>query len=286
MTKRQISINRFKVKDNLPKLNSDLIAVEEPLQITLKQGALSKVFSITLRTPGDDKELITGLLFSEQIIDRAEDIDSFSNEQVDNKYQANLITVNLSSQLHFNPEEITRNHPSYSGCGFCGKTSLKTLELKPIRKPRAISALLGNPLVKSIRKLLASQGLFSQTGGSHVAGLIYENKGKLDFGRSVFFEDVGRHNALDKLIGHQLINNDLGQPGILVLSGRIGFELVQKTIVSGYSTIIALGAPSSLAIQAAKQFDIVLIGFAKDDSFNLYTADISLVQNPYVPNEK
>jgi len=278
MTKRQISINRFKIQDRPPKLSGDLVVVEEPLQILLKQGALSEVFSITLRTPGDDKELITGLLFSEQIIKKAKDINSFLNEQANNRYQANIITVNLSSQIKLIPEDIVRNHPSYSGCGFCGKTNLKSLELKPIRKSRPTKTLLNNQLITSIRKQLANQHLFSQTGGSHVAGLIYENKGKLDFGSSVFFEDVGRHNALDKLIGHQLINNDLGQSGILVLSGRIGFELVQKAIISGYSTIIALGAPSSLAIQAAKQFNIVLIGFAKNDSFNLYTADTDLIK--------
>jgi len=278
MTKRQICINRFKVKDNHPKLSGDLVAVEEPLQILLKQGALSEVFSITLRTPGDDKELITGLLFSEQIIKKAKHIDSFLNKKANNQYQANIITVNLSSQIKLVPEDIVRNHPSYSGCGFCGKTNLKSLELKPIRESRPTKTLLNNQLIKSIRELLANQNLFSQTGGSHVAGLIYENKGKLDFNNSIFFEDVGRHNALDKLIGHQLIKNDLGQTGILVLSGRIGFELVQKAIISGYSTIIALGAPSSLAIQAAKQFNIALIGFAKDDSFNLYTADTDLIK--------
>jgi len=281
MKKNQITINRFKVKQNQAKLDTDPIAVEEPLQITLKQDNLSEVFSITLRTPGDDHELITGLLFTEQVIQKANQIVSFSNGQIDDTYQANLISVYLSPSVKLNPTDNARNHASYSGCGFCGKTSLKSLELKSIRKKRPIKSKLSNQLVKSIRIQLANQRLFSQTGGSHVAGLIYQDNNdsnKINIKESVFFEDVGRHNALDKLIGHQLINNDLRQAGILVLSGRIGFELVQKAIISGFSTIIALGAPSSLAIQAAKQFDIQLIGFAKDDSFNLYTADTDLLE--------
>lgn len=273
MHKNQTTINRIKVHAGIVELQQDQIAVEEPLQISLEQGQLNEVFSITLRTPGHDNELIYGLLFTEGLIQAAADIIDFTVEQSKQAIQANLVTATLSNDLKIDLTTKQRRHPSYSSCGLCGKTSLQELALKPARSQTPISTRIGNSLVKSLKGLLADQSLFSNTGGSHVAGLIYENDGKLEFEKSPFFEDVGRHNALDKLIGHELLHNDLGQTGLLVLSGRIGFELVQKSVMAGFSVIIALGAPSNLAIQAANQFDIALIGFAKDDSFNLYTMD-------------
>jgi len=272
MKQNQLTINRFRVAQEKQQLESDVIAVEEPLQILLQQKNKSHAFSIVMRTPGNDPQLTFGLLFCEGVIHCATDILSIDTSDFKGEMEANVITVKLSSKVSLDLSNQKRSHPSYSGCGFCGKTSLKALELAPSRSMRVIKTSINNLLIKQLRAQLARQNLFSNTGGSHVAGLIYEVGNELEMNHSPFFEDVGRHNALDKLIGHELQTNDLTRSGILLLSGRIGFELVQKAIVAGFSTIVALGAPSSLAIQAAKQFDITLIGFAKDNSYNLYSA--------------
>lgn len=268
----KVQINRYIVSPNSSRLQTDEIAVEEPLQLSLHQGMTNEVFSLTMRTPGDDKALIYGLLFSEGIINQANDIISLSWSKVDDVVATNLVTARIENHIALDLSNNQRRHASYSGCGLCGKTSLTALELKTSREPKSIESSLDTELIGTLKRLLAEQPLFSETGGVHAAGLIYEKQGQLQFKDSPFFEDVGRHNALDKLIGHELIENDLQQVGILVLSGRIGFELVQKAVMAGFSTIIALGAPSHLAVQAANQFDIVLVGFAKENRFNLYTS--------------
>jgi FdhD protein len=278
MLNNEVKINRFKVDAAGTQLEKDPVAVEEPLQISLSQGGMHEVYSLTMRTPGNDKQLAYGLLFSEGIINQASDIKSIDLANSDGEVIANLLTAEISPQIVLNLNDKRRRHASYSGCGLCGKTSLQALELKQSRQQSVIQSKLNVELVKSLKALLAEQPLFSQTGGSHVAGLIYEQAGQLNLNDSPFFEDVGRHNALDKLIGYELIENDLSQSGILVLSGRIGFELVQKAVMAGFSVIVALGAPSNLAIQAANQFSIALVGFAKDYSFNLYTADEQLLK--------
>jgi FdhD protein len=271
MSETYTNIDRFQILGDKAELSSDKIVIEEPLQIRLKHKHNSDIFSITMRTPGADHELTTGLLFCEGIIKTATDILSYQRETVNQLTSENQLTVTLNEALDFDLTRSKRRHPSYSGCGICGKTSISSIELKPFRTMKLSAASFNNQMVCDLKAFLAQQPLFSSTGGSHVAGLVYEIEGRLT--SPIFFEDVGRHNALDKLIGYELINNDLNQAGILLLSGRIGFELVQKSVIAGFSTIIALGAPSSLAVNAAKQFGITLLGFAKDDRFNLYTAD-------------
>jgi len=271
MTLNQVEINRFKVSHGSIVLEKDCIAIEEPLQISLSQNNVQQIYSLTMRTPGDDVALVYGLLFSEGVISKAEDILSTQLTEIKGEMQSNCLIVELSTDLTLNLANKQRRHASYSGCGLCGKTSLQALELKSSRVSKKITGKLELKLVKSLKQWLAKQPLFSQTGGSHVAAFIYQTNGRFEMQSSPFFEDVGRHNALDKLIGHELIENNLQQNGILILSGRIGFELVQKAVMAGISMIVALGAPSSLAIQAAKQFDVTLVGFAKENSFNCYT---------------
>ncbi len=268
----QVLVNRFRVSDDETLLENDPIAVEEPLQINLLHRQKNHPFTLTMRTPGDDTYLIYGLLFSEGIIHSASQVLSIESSQTEQGSQENLREVTLDDSVVLNFDQYKRRMASYSGCGLCGKTSLQALELKSARDPLLIKSTIDIELVRKLKAMLAEQPLFSQTGGVHAAGYIYENAGELNFERSPFFEDVGRHNALDKVIGFELINNKLNQSGILVLSGRIGFELVQKAVMAGFSIIVALGAPSSLALKAAQQFDITLVGFAKDYSFNRYTA--------------
>ncbi len=279
MFKDTTTINRFKVNEKQSCLERDLIAIEEPMLINIMHREVNHAFTLTMRTPGQDEALIFGLLYSEGVIFNKDDVINVegithkqqmtrSNHGPDNQWEVRLV-----DSLNLNFSQFNRGITSYSGCGLCGKTSLQALELKRSRTLKSINSRLDVSLIRQLKSLLARQPLFSQTGGVHAAGLIYETEGMLELEQSPFFEDVGRHNALDKLIGHELLTNDLQQAGILVLSGRIGFELVQKAIMAGYSLIVALGAPSQLAIQAASQFGVGLIGFAKDHCFNLYTAD-------------
>lgn len=288
------AFNRFKVTASAVTLESDPIAVEEPLQISLVHRRKTVVFSITMRTPGNDIPLIYGLLFSEGIIQRASDIQEIVCEKVDEITQNNLKLVILADEFEFDIEQVERRLTSYSSCGLCGKSTLQTLELKRHRDLNRANFQLNTQLVHSLKNMLAEQPLFSQTGGVHAAGFIEMKKViesaqkgmESEPSNSVvsFYEDVGRHNALDKVIGQQLIEYDLLKPGLLLLSGRIGFELVQKAAMAGISTIVALGAPSSLAIKTAVQFEINLIGFAKDHSFNFYTPNKSMINQ--VDSEK
>ncbi|WP_444995888.1 formate dehydrogenase accessory sulfurtransferase FdhD [Aliikangiella sp. IMCC44359] len=277
MLQDKVDIKRFKVNSNQFKLEVDPVAVEEPMQISISQGAKYENYSLTMRTPGHDTELVYGILFSEGVICSASNVISLKIDDTEPASYGNGYLVQISRDIELNLSSKLRRHASYSGCGLCGKTSLQALELRRERDLKTIKTRLSNQLVESLKGLLAEQPLFSQTGGVHAAGLIYEEEGELRTGISPFFEDVGRHNALDKLIGHELLINDLAQAGILVLSGRIGFELVQKAVMAGFSIMVALGAPSNLAIQTANQFGIALIGFAKNRSFNLYTADKGLL---------
>lgn len=281
MSLTQNEINRYRVTPELTQLEADPLAVETPLQISLASKAgsgQSQVFSLLMRTPGNDEWLIYGLLFSEGLIKSQEDILHIKSLESDQLSQGNLKEVLLADGLVIDLEKMNRSYASYSGCGLCGKTSLQALELRQSRPFKALGVSVDNELVKKLKSILAKQPLFSTTGGVHVAGLVYEKQGELCPDISPFFEDVGRHNALDKLIGYELKQNDLVQPGILLLSGRVGFELVQKAIMAGFSVIVALGAPSHLAVQAANQFGVALIGFAKDQSFNLYTSNLELLK--------
>lgn len=277
MAQNYINVNRYKVTAGSADLESDPIAAEEPLLIQISQKGQSRVFSLTMRTPGHDKELAYGLLFSEGVITSANDVVSLDYQTNSKNDPQNILEVRLKDDLTIDMSRFERHHASYSGCGLCGKTSLQALELKQSKAFKTVQNKLNVQLIQQFKQHLAQQPLFSLTGGVHAAGLIYEHNGKLNIESSPFFEDVGRHNALDKLIGQELLKNDLEQDGILVLSGRIGFELVQKAIMAGFSVIVALGAPSQLAIQAANQFDVALIGFAKDNRFNLYTSHRDLL---------
>ncbi|MFT6731854.1 MAG: FdhD protein [Polaribacter sp.] len=272
---KQTQINRYKVKQDIKTAENDIVVVEEPLQIDLCQDDFRETYSITMRTPGDDQYLTYGLLFSEGIIDEAKNIDSMTGSVVDEVVTANLIKVEVAPTYKLHLENKSRRLASYSGCGICGKTSLQALSLKNPRKPRNLHFNLSCYDIKKARQILAKQTLFSDTGGAHVAGIVYEvfknDEFHFDFDSAHCFEDVGRHNALDKLIGYELTNNNLSHSAIVILSGRVGFELVQKVVMAGFSTIVALGAPSDLAIKTANQFSLTLIGFAKDEQYNIYT---------------
>jgi len=274
------NIIKYKTK-NLNKVE-DLISIEEPLEISIKFKSkndwIKNIVSITMRTPGHDEDLVRGFLFNEKIVeknDHIEKIESIGEEA--GKYNIkNKIVVTLNNSENVDIGKIKRNFLTNSSCGVCGKTSLESLEI--IKKDNVIKSLpkiTKKLIIKSPLILRDNQSEFSKTGGIHASGL-FSNNGDMVSIR----EDVGRHNALDKLIGYTL-NNQLLDPAsqFIACSGRLNFELVQKVLMANNGILIGVGAPTSLAIDLANKFDITLIGFVKEDSFNIYSNEDRVVIN-------
>ena len=252
----------------------DLISIEEPLEISLKfkdkEKWNTKSLSITMRTPGHDKDLVRGFLFNEQIIQNIKDIESIESfgEKVGQYKIQNKILVTLNNSKNIDISKIKRDFLTNSSCGVCGKSSLDALEiLKKDKTPKSNPKLSKDIIINSPSILRQNQSEFSKTGGIHASGL-FSSDGKLISLR----EDVGRHNALDKMIGDSLINNHLNPSNqFIACSGRLNFELVQKVLMTNIGLMIGVGAPTSLAIDLANRFDMTLVGFVKEDSFNIYT---------------
>ena len=252
----------------------DLISVEEPLEISLKYKLENKWnkqnLSITMRTPGHDKDLVRGFLFNEQIITSLNDIKAIESygDKVGQYNIQNKILATLTNAENINITKIKRDFLTNSSCGVCGKSSLDALEI--IKKDKTHSSepkITKEIIIQSPDTLREAQSEFSKTGGIHASGL-FDSIGRLIELR----EDVGRHNALDKLVGCALKNNQLDpKTQFITCSGRLNFELVQKVLMTDIGIMIGVGAPTSLAIDLANKFDITLIGFVKRDSFNIYT---------------
>ncbi len=264
----------LKYKSNNTNKIEDLISIEEPLEISIKfkdkENWVQKIISITMRTPGNDQDLVRGFLFNEKIIENNEFIEKIESvgEKVGEYKLKNKIIVTLNNSENIDIDKIKRNFLTNSSCGVCGKTSLDSLEI--IKKDKVLKSLpkISNKIIiKSPSILRDNQSEFSKTGGIHASGL-FASTGEIISLR----EDVGRHNALDKLIGHSL-NMRLLDPSsqFITCSGRLNFELVQKVLMTNIGILIGVGAPTSLAIDLANKFDITLIGFVKGDSFNIYS---------------
>ena len=252
----------------------DLISIEEPLEISLKyrekEEWITKSLSITMRTPGHDEDLVRGFLFNEQIIQNIKDIKSIESygEKVGQYKIQNKILVTLNNSENINISKIKRDFLTNSSCGVCGKSSLDALEIvKKDKTPKSNPKLTKDVIIESPTTLRKNQSEFSKTGGIHASGL-FSSDGNLISLR----EDVGRHNALDKMIGDSLLK-DILKPNdqFVTCSGRLNFELVQKVLMTNIGLMIGVGAPTSLAIDLANKFDMTLVGFVKDASFNIYT---------------
>jgi len=252
----------------------DLISIEEPLEISLKfkdeEKWITRSISITMRTPGHDEDLVRGFLFNEQIIQNVKDIDNIESfgDNVGQYNIQNKILVTLNNSQNVNISKIKRDFLTNSSCGVCGKSSLDALEiLKKDKTLKSNPKLSKDIIINSPSILRKNQSEFAKTGGIHASGL-FSSDGSLISLR----EDVGRHNALDKLIGDSLINGHL-KPNdqFIACSGRLNFELVQKVLMTNIGLMIGVGAPTSLAIDLANRFDMTLVGFVKEDSFNIYT---------------
>ncbi|TWP24658.1 formate dehydrogenase accessory sulfurtransferase FdhD [Apibacter muscae] len=274
LNKKSINqLDTVKVKQGRFVNFTDSVSVEEPLEIRILFGSTGnkteKNISITMRTPGNDVELAIGFLFTEGIINSYKEIKTVkSTEEGTPLLQENRVIVELSDG--YNPEigNSDRNFYTTSSCGVCGKSSIQAI--KTVNKYQNIkkkSLKINTEIFYALAEVLKkTQSNFEITGGIH-ASAIFDLEGNLNAMR----EDVGRHNALDKLIGYFLINNHLPlNDKILLLSGRASFELIQKASMAGVSLIASIGAPSSLAVSIAKEFDMTLIGFLKKDSMNIY----------------
>ena len=249
----------------------DLVSVEEPVSIVVesvnKNGeSVSKPLSITMRTPGNDIDLVSGFLFTEGVIKSPEDIQELTiNDESDNAE----VVVKLNKEVTIDWERLERSFYTSSSCGVCGKNSIEAVKsVCPMIIPQKqwqISQRIVSELPQSLRKVQAG---FDQSGGIHAAAW-FDLQGEL----VDFREDVGRHNALDKLIGALWDSNHWPLfNGVLLLSGRASFELVQKASMAGVRMICAIGAPSSLAIELAEEYGITLIGFLKFSRFNVYSS--------------
>ena len=252
---------------------AEVMIDESPLLIRLHQGQQFIDFATLMRTPGHDTALVRGFLFSESIIERALDIEAIEF------IEPNEVTVTLNQNVNFDFNSAPRTYTSYSSCGICGKSSIKQLALQQRRKiDETENWLSPELLIEATLSLRHHQPLFEQTGSAHGAALVTINDSITTL---ACFEDVGRHNAVDKIIGDCALTNQ-NPHAILVLSGRISFELVQKAVMAGICVIAAIGAPTSLALQAAKQFNLTLVGFIKPEQCNVYCGDWRLTSGKVI----
>ena len=264
----------IKFRSNNAKEVEDLVSIEEPLEIIIrfknKDSWVDNTISITMRTPGDDEDLVRGFLFNEKVIEKIEYIEKIEStgKPTDQYGLKNKITITINNSENIDIDKIKRNFLTNSSCGVCGKTSLDSLEIiKKDKILKSIPKISKEIIMKSPDKLRQNQSEFSKTGAIHASGL-FTDQGEI----VAIKEDVGRHNALDKLIGHTL-NKKLLNPStqFLTCSGRLNFDLVQKALMANIGVLIGVGAPTSLAIDLANRFDMTLVGFVKEDSFNIYS---------------
>jgi FdhD protein len=251
------------------RVRPDSLATEEPMEIRLLSGGARQTVAVTMRTPGADFELAAGFLYGEGLVKTPEDIAKISycvDSDLDTEQQYNIVNVELRAGREYDLRPLERHFYTSSACGVCGKASLEQLELRgcPIVPPGPeVSAQTVYSLPGKLRE---AQGLFDATGGLHAAAL-FDAKGEL----LTLREDVGRHNATDKLVGWALLEGRLPLADHVVLvSGRSSFEILQKCLTAGVPIVCAISAPSSLAVDVARQFGITLVGFLRGGKFNVY----------------
>ncbi|MBX2929844.1 MAG: formate dehydrogenase accessory sulfurtransferase FdhD [Saprospiraceae bacterium] len=264
----------LKVEQGYATAQQDVLAVEEPLEIQLVHGPAAQrrrqSIAVTMRTPGHDFDLALGFLFTEGIIGRAEDVTlmRYAAEQLDPESQTNIVSVELRPGVAVDTAQLSRHFYTASSCGVCGKASIDMVQTDICYQLLPQAPVLDSRVLHGLPAALSEgQDVFSCTGGLHAAGL-FDADGRLLLLR----EDVGRHNAVDKLVGAAMQQDDLPLSNCLLLvSGRAGFELVQKALMAGIPVLTAVGAPSSLAVELAEAYGMTLIGFLRDRRFNVYS---------------
>jgi FdhD protein len=241
----------------------DRVAVEEPLEIRLGGATLS----ITMRTPGEDEELVAGFLFSEGIIAGADDLDVIARYRAPDTDPelGNVMNVLLKGDGRVARERLRRNFVASSSCGLCGKAMIDSIRATqpPVRSDVAVPVERFHQLARAMSE---AQATFEQTGGLHAAGL-FDANGRL----IVLREDIGRHNAVDKVVGHMVLARETPlDRHLLMVSGRASFEIVQKALTARIPVLAAVSAPSSMAVETARAADMTLVGFVRGGGFNVY----------------
>jgi FdhD protein len=266
---RTVQVTRYRGGD--ARRRKDALAVEEPLEIRISwvesgERRIEPV-AVTMRTPGHDFELVAGFLHGEGLVGSADEVQELSYCTGPEEQEYNLVEAKLARGVTFDLESVRRNFYATSSCGVCGKASLEAVEA------RGCTLLPPGPVIDRALvpylpdQLRLEQGVFDRTGGLHAAG-IFSREGE----PRVVMEDVGRHNAVDKAIGHGLLARVPAETAaVLVVSGRSSFEVVQKAVAAGIPVLVAVGAPSSLAVDLARRFGQTLVGFARDGGFNVYS---------------
>lgn len=252
----------------------DAVVREEPLEVRVsyvRDGGVrvDRAVAVTLRTPGADAYLAVGFLFAEGLLESATDIEEVTaDEDCVSRSGASRVVVTLKAGVTFRAESLNRNFFANSSCGACGKATLEALNLDHCRPIDADGfSVAEEQIVAASRRARAAQPVFAATGGLHGAALFTRDGALIRC-----FEDVGRHNALDKLVGWMLRDAPDVRPGetFLFLSGRVGFEMVQKAVRAGIPLVAAVGAPTSAAVEVADHFKLTLIGFLRGSCFNVY----------------
>lgn len=250
----------------------DYVIIEAPLEIRIKVNNRVQQIAVTMRTPGNDVYLALGFLFTEGILLAIDDVIDVAI--IDD----NVVQVELQrSYIHTIDNKSSRNTFMSSSCGICGKASLDLIKTNTQYLPWSSKATVDNKVLLSLKSMLDSQdSYFNVTGGNHSVAM-YSTEGDFVF----FQEDVGRHNAMDKVVGYSLQSDLLPLGGyVILLSGRASFELIQKAMMAGVSIVVSVGAPSSLAIDLALECGITLIGFLKDDRYNIYAGENRITFQP------
>ena len=257
------------VEDGRVRVRSDVLATEEPMEIRLLAGQTKQTVAVTMRTPGTDFELAAGFLYGEGIISSPDDVLKISycvDSDIDAEQQYNIVNVELRANREFDLRPLERHFYTTSACGVCGKASLEQLALRgyPVVPPGP--EVIAETIYSLPNTLREAQGLFDATGGLHAAAL-FDKEGEL----LALREDVGRHNATDKLVGWALLEGRLPLTDHIVLvSGRSSFEIMQKCLTAGVPVVCAISAPSSLTVDVAREFGMTLVGFLRGGRFNVY----------------
>ena len=253
-------------------IRGDSVAVEEPMEVRLEvpaDGATREhPVSVTMRTPGDDFELAAGFLFTEGVVTDPRALADVRYCRDVDPQEYNVVTASLRDPGAFDATSLTRNFYVTSSCGVCGKASLESVEVMGCQAvPDGTLVIHESELRALPGRLRSAQQVFDRTGGIHAAGL-FDAAGAINLVR----EDVGRHNAVDKVVGALVLSGRLpGSESGLVVSGRSSFEILQKAAMAGFPMVVAVGAPSSLAVTFARRFNMTLVGFAKHDGYNVYS---------------
>ncbi len=245
----------------------DALAVEEPLEIRVEGRSVA----LTMRTPGHDEELATGFLFTEGVLSSVDDLLDLDICSATDGGPGNVIHVRLRDPASVDLEKLSRHVFTASSCGLCGKATIEAV--RPSRKPSILPPATTPAILRALpARLHAAQSTFQATGGLHAAALFDPTTGDLLVTR----EDVGRHNAVDKVLGRALLDRRADLPALgLLVSGRIAFEIGQKALAAGVSLIAGISAPTSLAVDLARDTGQTLVGFLRDDRFNLYAGRLA-----------